>query len=91
MSLVLARPEREEGTVFAVRTPFFEAHPVLTFVFTTSGVDVAMAHGLDRVPVGYLVLGRSANVGVYDGADPSTEAMLVLRSSGAATVKVVAL
>jgi hypothetical protein len=91
MSIVLARPERDESRVFAVRTPFFEAHPILTFVFTASAVNVAVAHGLGRVPAGYMVVGRSANVTVYDGSDPSTESELVLRSSGAATVQVVAL
>ena len=90
-NVVLARPEREAGTTFHVREPFFEAHPILVFEFPSGGVDVRVPHDLGRLPAGYLVVGRSANANVYDGIDASTESELVLRSSATATVYVVAL
>lgn len=90
--LVLAKPDdRTEPKAFAVSRAFFESHPILTFEFRTADVDVRVEHGLGRAPAGYLVIGRSANVGVYDGANPSTDTELVLRASGSADVQVVAL
>lgn len=90
--LVLAAPRNANATeTYTVPRAFFEAHPILTFEFTAAGQQLAVSHGLGRVPVGYIVVGRSAQVTVYDGFDLSTADVLVLRASGSAVVKVVAL
>jgi hypothetical protein len=67
----------------AVAKPHFVAREPLRFEFVTAGVDVSVAHDLGRIPAGYIAVGRSAGISVYDGSVPSSETLLVLRATGA--------
>lgn len=53
--------------------------------FAAPVVNQALAHGLGRVPVGYIVIRRSANIVIYDGTAPFTVSNLYLGSSGIGT------
>lgn len=61
---------------------------ILTLTFTSASTDVALAHGLARVPSGYFVLKRSANMVVYDGSNAWTATNIYLRSSAAGSITV---
>ncbi len=61
---------------------------IISITFSAADVDTASAHGLGRVPSGYIVLGSSAATQVYDGASANTAQLLYLRASAASTVKV---
>lgn len=53
--------------------------------FSTGGTDATIAHGLGRVPTGYIVCGLSANMVIYYSSTPSTDVNLILQSSAAGT------
>ena len=61
---------------------------LLDITFSAASTNSALNHGLDRVPAGYLVLRRSANITVYDGTSSWNASTMYLGSSGAGTVKV---
>ncbi len=56
--------------------------------FTGAGNEQGIVHGLGRVPVGYLVVGRSTGVTIYNGENANTSSVLYLRSTGAGTINV---
>lgn len=60
---------------------------VVTVTVVTANVDVPVNHTLKRMPNGYIMVGSSAAVTVYDGALPGNLEQLFIRSSGAGTVK----
>lgn len=94
MSTLIPLPQPvpgEKGQRPRVAAPRFIAQDPIEVKFTASGVDVVVAHGLGRVPVGYFVVGKSAGVTVYDGAASSSADYLVLRATGAGTVRVLVL
>lgn len=78
----------EPGQDPVVRNPRFVARAPLEFVFTSAGADVPVRHGLGRAPEGWVLVGVSTSIRVYDGSAPSNEDVLVLRASGAGTAKV---
>jgi hypothetical protein len=59
---------------------------LLTVTFSAANAAVAVVHGLGRVPTGFIVYQRSANLVVYDGVSPNTSSTLNLRASAAGTV-----
>lgn len=59
-----------------------------TLTFSSANTDTALVHGLGRVPSGYLVVRRSANMTVYDGANAWTPANAYLRASSAGSITV---
>lgn len=63
---------------------------ILTLTFSSSATDTTLVHGLGRVPTGYLVLRRSANMVVYDGTGAWSANSISLKSSAAgnATISV---
>lgn len=81
----------ESGQTPRVQTPRFVAQQPHEVVFPSAFVDVAFAHGLGRVPVGYQVVGMSAPMVVYDGAASPSEDYLVLRSNEPGTAKILVL
>jgi hypothetical protein len=81
----------DAGTVAIVARPIMQARSPLRFSFPSADVDVAVSHGLGRAPEGYIVVGRSAGVTVYNGSASSSEDLLVLRATGAAEVDVLPL
>jgi hypothetical protein len=89
MLIPLATPLTGESTrPVVVAKPHFVAREALRFVFATADTDVSVEHGLGRVPAGYVVIGLSASVRVYDGSAAPSESLLTLRASGAATALV---
>ncbi len=56
--------------------------------FSAPNVDVAVPHGLSRAPTRYFVVGQSAAMSVYDGANPSTAQIIYLRSSAAGVARI---
>ena len=74
-----------------ISNPRFVAQAPIEFTFTGPGVDVAVEHKLGRIPVGYLVVKRTASMTVYDGVASSSEDWLVLRASAAGTAYVLVL
>lgn len=59
---------------------------LLSITFGSADTDTGIAHGLGRVPAGYIVTGASAATSVYNGSVSSSSTSLVLRASVAATV-----
>lgn len=68
------------GTNFNART--------LSITFSAAGTDTALAHGLGRPPVGYIVVGRDGAFTVYNGATASTPNLIYLRASSTGTASV---
>jgi hypothetical protein len=81
----------EEGQVTHLTHPSFVARSPIHFIFTAADTDVSVAHGLGRVPEGWIAVRCSAAVTVYDGSASSSEDVLVLRATGAADVYVLPL
>jgi hypothetical protein len=61
---------------------------LLSVTFSAANVNVAVNHGLGRVPTGYIVYQRSANLVVFDGS-ANTSTFLNLQASTAGTVSVI--
>jgi hypothetical protein len=56
---------------------------VVELTFTGADTPVPVRHGLQRTPVGYLTIKRSAHIVVRDAVAPAGEAGLWVQSSGA--------
>lgn len=56
--------------------------------FTQANVDTVVRHGLGYSPNGYIVVGNSSNVTIYDGLRPSTNDALYLRATGSTNAKI---
>ena len=52
-----------------------------------ANTNTQVEHGLGKAPTGYIVCKRSAACSVYDGTNPNTAKHLFVRSSAAASVK----
>lgn len=57
-------------------------------IFSSANTDTAISHGLGRVPAGYLVLGSSAAMQVYDGVTDDSNLLAYLRSSAVGTANI---
>jgi hypothetical protein len=73
-----------------LHNPKFVARPVTTVYFPDAGGagaigDVEVPHDLDRVPMGYHVVGLSGNAVVYNGSVGWTAQALTLKASAAGT------
>lgn len=51
----------------------------------TPGTEFSIAHGLGKVPTGYIVTKQAAAGSVYDGATSNTATTLYLKSDAAST------
>ncbi len=60
----------------------------VSVTFSAIATDTAVAHGLGRVPTGYLVIRKSASMVVYDGAAVWTASSIYLKSSATGTITV---
>lgn len=66
-------------------SPLYRVVVVRDVAIGTSSTEIA--HGLGYMPTGYIVVKRSANATVYDGAAHSTPSMFInLTASSAVTV-----
>ena len=80
MSLV-ALPIPVEGPGPAVFAPRFQGQEPLEVIFEAVDEDVELVHNLERTPLGFLVIGLSAAMVVYNGSAAPTESTFTLRSS----------
>lgn len=60
----------------------------LSVTFSSANANVQVSHGLNRVPIGYIVTSLSASMVVYDGTSANTVSTLNLRASAAGTAGV---
>lgn len=58
-------------------------------VFSAADTDTTVAHGLGRAPRGYLVVGLSAAMIIYDGSKAKTATNITLKSNAAGTAQIV--
>jgi len=65
------------------------AGKITTVTFSAANTDVAVAHGLGRVPTGYLIISSGASMSVYTGSSAWTSNLIYLRSSATGTVGVI--
>lgn len=56
-------------------------------LFSAVNTDTAIAHGLGRVPVGYLKIGSSVAMTIYDGQTNDTSILLYLKSDAIGTAQ----
>jgi len=56
--------------------------------FNKANTDIQVGHNLGRAPNGYIVVGRSASMTVYDGAQAADADNLYLRSSATGTARI---
>lgn len=63
---------------------------IVTIVFTGSGVQSSVEHGLGRVPAGYITITQTTAMSLYNGTSTNTASTLYLMSnaSGTATLLV---
>lgn len=60
----------------------------LAISFAAADIDTPFGHGLNRVPVGYFVIGASVAMSVYSGSVPMNSDVVTLRSSAAGTATI---
>ena len=61
---------------------------LLTFVFTAASSTVGSKHTIGIVPNGYILVGSTVDIGVFDGNRPNTSEDIYLQASGAGTARV---
>jgi hypothetical protein len=61
---------------------------IASAAFTSMGVDTQVVHGLNRIPVGYIVCKANAPLSVYDGSRASDNNNIYLRSSAVGTANI---
>ena len=87
MSLI-ALPIPVEGPGPAVLSPRFQGQEPAEVEFAAMDVDVEVQHRLGRIPQGFLVIGLSEAMVVYNGSAAPTESSFTLRSSAPGTALV---
>lgn len=55
---------------------------------TTANVEFSVLHGLERIPVGYLLISSSASINLYDGDTAWTKESIYLKGSATGSGKV---
>jgi len=60
----------------------------VTVPFTVANENTTVIHGLGRVPAGYLVVGLSTNMIIYDGSVAGTTSAIVLKSSAIGNARI---
>lgn len=63
--------------------------PAITVNFGAANQEVGVAHNLNRIPRGYIVVSTSGNYLVYDGSTPWTRNTIYLRCNAAGTARIV--
>lgn len=56
--------------------------------FSAADTDTAVSHGLGRVITGYILVGSSAALSIYDGTSGSTDQVLYLRASATGSARI---
>lgn len=60
---------------------------IVSITFSASNTDTTVGHGLGRVPQGYILVGSSSAMSVYNGSG-NTASQVTLRSSATGTASV---
>lgn len=60
----------------------------LSVTFSSANTEVAIQHGLGRVPSNYIQMQSSAATSLYNGSSANTSSTLYLKASAAATVSI---
>jgi hypothetical protein len=69
----------------------FDAQGPLTVVFTTTNMAMSIVHNLNRVPLGFIVVNQTANMGIYASQASNTtwtDTVIYLSSSAIGTAKI---
>ena len=61
---------------------------IVTFKFLVANSPFTVRHNLNRVPNGYVIIGKSADMNVYDGIGNASSTKISLRSSAVGTAKI---
>jgi len=61
--------------------------PVVSQAFSAANTDTTVNHNLGRAPRGYLVVGRTAAMIIYDGTVASNATTITLKSSAVGTAR----
>lgn len=56
---------------------------IVSAVFSSANTTVGVSHGLGRVPSGYIVVGLSAAMTVFNGSGSNTTSVIYLQASAA--------
>lgn len=62
---------------------------VVSVNFNVANEEKEISHGLGFVPNGYIVVGASAPMSIYDGLNPSSASIIYLKSSAVGTARVI--
>lgn len=60
----------------------------ISVTFPTANAEVLISHGLARVPNGYILVGASVAMSLYDGDSSNTDKVLYLKSNAAGTAQI---
>lgn len=60
----------------------------VSVVFSSANTEVAVGHGLGRNPNGYILVGATAAMSLYDGSSANNDKTLYLKSSASGTAQV---
>jgi len=63
-----------------------DANRVSVTTHATPGTEFSVAHGLGKIPAGYIVAGQDGAGSVYDGATANTSTTLYLKSDVASKI-----
>lgn len=58
----------------------FDASQVSVVSHATPGTEFSVAHGLGKIPLGYIITGQNGAGGVYDGSTANSRTTLYLKS-----------
>lgn len=61
---------------------------IITFVFTGANTTLGMPHKIGVIPSGYILVGTTVAMSLYDGEQANSTDTLFLRSTAAGTAKV---
>lgn len=61
---------------------------IVSVNFTAANSDVSFSHGLGRAPIGYISIGNSAAMQIYNGSAANTTDIMFLRSSAIGTAQI---
>lgn len=59
----------------------FDSRRAQVTTHATPGTEFSVAHGLGKVPIGYIVYGQAAAGQIFDGATANTKDLLYLKSN----------
>ena len=84
LSTILSSPKIDRQITEICRSALDNSF-VYTVTLPAPGMEFSIKHGLDRAPIGYMIVGDDDAVvkKLYDGTTANTKELLYLRSTGA--------